>query len=126
MTAPLLTLDNNDAAYQIRAYKPGFIQVNDTVYTESLIISANKLITNWTPQQLADLSAENLQAVTPLTPGILLIGTGEKLDFPALEVYGELLNQGIGVEIMDTGAACRTYNALTSEGRNVVAALIIK
>ena len=59
-------------------------------------------------------------------PEILLIGTGDQLTFPLLEIYGDLINAGIGVEIMDTHAACRTYNALTSENRNVAAALIIR
>lgn len=126
MSMPSLTLDENNAAYQIRAYKPGFIQVNETTYTQSLIISANQLITDWTPQSLGELTAEHLRKILPLKPGILLIGTGETLNFPALELYGDLMNQGIGVEIMDTSAACRTYNVLTAEDRNVVAALIIK
>jgi uncharacterized protein len=126
MRMPPLTLDDNQAAYQIRAYKPGFIKVNDVTYTQSLIVSPTQLITDWNPQAMAELSKDDLQKIIPLKPAILLIGTGESLCFPPVELYGELINQGIGVEIMDTSAACRTYNALTSENRNVVAALIIK
>jgi uncharacterized protein len=121
-----LVLDENQAAYQIHAYKPGFIQVNETILTQSIIVSTSQLITDWAPQTLSELTAEHLQIILTLKPAILLIGTGATLSFPAVELYGELLNQGIGVEIMDTSAACRTYNALTAESRNVVAALIIK
>ncbi|MDR3491803.1 MAG: Mth938-like domain-containing protein [Gammaproteobacteria bacterium] len=121
-----LTLDDNNANYQIRAYKPGFIQVNETTFTHSLIISATQLITDWAPQTLQELKAEHLSIIKELKPAVLLIGTGATLKFPSLDIYGELLNQGIGVEIMDTSAACRTYNALASEERNVMAALIIK
>lgn len=121
-----LTRDDNPAAYQVRAYKPGFLKINETIYTESLIVSATQLVTDWHPQHITELTASDLQQIIPLHPAILLIGTGETLSFPAMELYGELINQGIGVEIMDTSAACRTYNALTAENRNVVAALIIK
>lgn len=121
-----LALDENNAHYQIRAYKPGMIKVNDQTLTHSIIISANTLIENWAPQHISELTAQHLIEASALQPAILLIGTGETLEFPPLEVYGELINQGIGVEIMDTRAACRTYIALSAEDRNVVAALIIK
>jgi uncharacterized protein len=120
-----LVLDENQAAYQIHAYKPGQIQVNDMTLTQSLIISATQLITDWPPQVLAELTETHLQAVLPLAPTILLIGTGARLQFPAMAIYGNLLNHGIGVEVMDTSAACRTFNALSAEGRNVVAALLL-
>ena len=110
---------------EIRAFKPGFIQVNEKIFTQSIIVAPEKLITNWAPQTIAELTRENLNTVIALQPAILLIGTGTILQFPGIELYGDLINQGIGVEIMDTSAACRTYNALTSENRNVVAALII-
>src|SRR5690348_11001714 len=121
-----LTLDDNKATYQIRAFSPGTIQVNELTLTQSIIIAANTLITDWQPQVISELTAENLARVKALQPTILLIGTGATLRFPAIEVYGDLINQGIGVEIMSTRAACRTYNVLTAENRRVVAALIIK
>ncbi len=121
-----LALDENHAQFQIKAYQPGCIHVNETKYTHSIIISPEKLIDHWRPAHIAELTADDLAVIIELSPAILLIGTGEMLEFPALEVYGDLINEGIGVEIMDTHAACRTYTALTAENRNVVAALIIK
>ena len=123
---PTLNLDENHAQYQIRAFRPGLIQVNEKTYTRSLIISPTKLIENWIPQAISELSAHSFDIISELKPDILLIGTGSKLIFLPAEMYGELINQGIGVEIMDTSAACRTYNALSAEDRRVIAALIIK
>lgn len=123
---PTLNLDENRSAYQIRSFKPGAIQINEKVLTQSVIVAPDKLIENWMPQTVSELTSEALSQVTALKPDILLIGTGSKLVFLNIELYGELINQGIGVEIMDTSAACRTFNALSSENRNVVAALIIK
>jgi uncharacterized protein len=122
----MLNLDNNHSAYQIRAYKPGTIQVNDQVYTRSIIVSAHELMDNWPPQTITELKQEHLNIILTLSPALLLIGTGESLVFPEIEIYGELINHDIGIEVMDTAAACRTFNALTSEDRNVVAALLIR
>lgn len=122
----MLTLDDNNSIFQIRAFKPGMLQVNEQIFTRSIIVSRDKLIDDWQPQLISELIPEHLSVITTLSPAILLIGTGTTLQFPPIETYGELINHGIGVEIMNTSAACRTFNALTSEERNVVAALIIK
>lgn len=121
-----LSLDENRAVYQIRAYQPGQIQINDRIYNNSIIIGPETLIDHWQPQSINELKQEYLALFIELRPAILIIGTGGKLQFPPLDVYGDLINHGIGVEIMDTRAACRTYNALTAENRQVMAALIIK
>ncbi len=121
-----LNLDENSATYQIRAYQPGLIQVNDEKFACSIIITPDKLINTWSPQTIDELTREDLTPVIGLRPTVLLIGTGHNLQFPDLKIYGDLINYGIGVEIMNTHAACRTYNVLTSEGRSVAAALIIK
>lgn len=123
---PTLDLDQNRSAYQIRSFKPGAIQINEKIFTTSIIIAPDKLIETWVPQTVDELNIESFSPILALKPDILLIGTGSKLVFLNIELYGNLINQGIGVEIMDTRAACRTFNALSSENRNVVAALIIK
>lgn len=120
-----LDLDNNQSHYQIRAYQKGSLKVNDKIITTSIIITANELIENWQPRTITELTADSLQPVITLKPDILLIGTGSALVFPAPAIYGHIINLGIGVEIMDTSAACRTFNALTAENRRVAAALII-
>lgn len=121
-----LKLDANPTQYQIRAYTPGTIQINEMMYSHSIIVSPEKLITPWKPQHISELTREDLAIISELSPAILLIGTGNTLTFPDLDIYGDLMNEGIGIEIMDSRAACRTYNALTAENRNVAAAIIIK
>jgi uncharacterized protein len=120
-----LHLDENSAHYQIRAYQSGVIQVNDRTFSHSIILTPEKLISSWPPQSIDELKREDLAIIIELRPAILLIGTGHTLHFPDLQIYGDLMNYGIGVEIMNTHAACRTYNVLTAEGRSVAAALIV-
>ena len=121
-----LDLDQNNANYQIRGYQPGLIQINEQMLTQSLIVTPSQLIENWPPETIDALTAEHLKIIIGLKPDILLIGTGSKHVLLKTDIYGELLNLGIGVEVMSTSAACRTFNALASEDRNVAAALIIK
>lgn len=119
-------LDNNQSAYQIVAYKPGHLKINETVYTKSVIVSPSMIMPDWSPQNIDELTQDTLNGIKALKPDVLLIGTGSKFVILPIEIYGELLNAGIGVEVMDTSAACRTFNALSSENRNVVAALVIQ
>lgn len=121
-----LDLDNNESRYQIRAYQPGAIVINEQTFAQSVIIAPNQLIEHWAPQSAADITAADFLPIMAMKPTILLIGTGAKQIFISTSLYGELINANIGVEIMDTSAACRTYNALSAENRNVVAALIIR
>lgn len=119
------TLDENNATYQIRAYQPGSIQINEKNYTRSVIVSSDHLIDDWAPQSISDLNFESFAPIVLMKPDVLLIGTGSQLIFLPIEIYGELINLGIGVEVMNTAAACRTYNALTAENRHVAAALLV-
>lgn len=121
-----LQLDENHAAYQIRSYKAGFLRINESTYTQSLIITPKQIITDWRPQMITELEAYDLQIIRELHPDVLLLGTGEQMVLLTPELYGDLVNNQIGVEVMDTSAACRTFNALAAENRSVAAALIIK
>ncbi|MBA3660316.1 MAG: Mth938-like domain-containing protein [Gammaproteobacteria bacterium] len=121
-----LTEDNNAAQFQIKSYRPGELTINQVKHHQSVILSATELVDPWSPQTLSDLKKEDFDLIPAMNPDVLLIGTGEKFEFINMKLYGHLINQGIGVEVMDTLAACRTFNALTSENRRVVAALLIK
>lgn len=121
-----LDLDENKAQFQIRGYEPGSLKINNQIYHHSLIITPDSLIENWAPQSVAELTKESFADLYRIKPDILLIGTGAKQVFIDSELYGELINIGVGIEIMSTQSACRTYNALSAEDRNVAAALIIK
>lgn len=117
--------DDSAGGYRIRAYAAGQITVNDEVITDSLVISSTQLLRDWLPQRFEDLQAEHLQGLIELRPEIVLLGTGAQLRFPAPAMIAALQQQGIGIEVMDTASACRTYNVLVSESRQVIAALLM-
>lgn len=123
---PGLNLDENNATFQITAFSPGKITINQTDYHQNLIITPDTLITDWPVENMEKLTPASLDIILSLKPDVLLIGTGTSLIFPMPALYGHLINQGIGVEMMNTAAACRTYSALSAENRLVAAALFIR
>ncbi|WP_129778728.1 Mth938-like domain-containing protein [Peristeroidobacter soli] len=110
----------------IRSYAPGEVRIGETVLQASCLVTADRLVSDWRPQTVAELSLEDLQAAIAMKPEVIIIGTGPKQEFPAPEVLGAVMSRGIGCEVMEIGAACRTYNILASEGRTVVAALLLR
>lgn len=109
----------------IRAYEAGRITVNEQSFSTSLIVTPERIVTDWQPRSFADLSPADLAAITALEPEVVLLGTGARLRFPKAALTRPLLEAGIGFEAMDTGAACRTYNVLMGEGRRVAAGLLL-
>ncbi len=93
--------------------------------TSSFIITRGQLITDWPVSRFEDLNAAAMKSVCQLGPELIILGTGSKLQFPATEITLPAREAGIGLEIMDTPAACRTFNVLSAEGRHVAAALIM-
>jgi uncharacterized protein len=119
------TLDRPATLYVVRGYSPGLLRIGQRELTRSVIVSAASLIDDWRPQNIGELAAEDLEPALALRPEVLLLGSGARQVFPPHELLARLHAARIGVEIMDTGAACRTYNVLVGEGRAVAAALII-
>ena len=117
-------LDPEGAKYLIKRYSADSITVNNTDYTCSLKISPNSLLEHWAPQTLADLTEADFAPILELKPDIFILGVGEKHQFPDAALLQPLYKQHIGVEVMSTSAACRTFNVLASDGRAVVAALL--
>lgn len=120
-----LTDDRTGGAFVVRSYSPGEVRVGDAVLHRSCVISAERLIDDWRPQTLDELSAADLEAVFALQPEIVVLGSGARQRFPDTKLLAAILERGIGCEVMDTGAACRTYNVLVSESRRAVAALFL-
>lgn len=102
------------------------IQAQSTLktLTQSIILTPQQF-EHWTPTHIDELEAEHFDAVVALEPEVALFGSGDELHFPAAELMAKFYQAGIGIEVMDTAAACRTYNILVSENRNVVAALLM-
>ena len=118
--------ESSEGRNTVTAYGPGWVEVNRARHTESLVVSGDRVITAWPAQSVEALGADHLAAILELKPEIVLLGTGERLQFPGPALLSPLYKAGIGVEVMDTPAACRTYNILLGEGRNVIAALIVR
>jgi uncharacterized protein len=110
--------------YVITSYDSNSICVNGKTFSSSLIITAGQLETNWDITAVESLQANHIEQLLSFKPELIIIGTGNSLVFPAVEAYSAIIKQGIGIEFMDTGAACRTYNILSGEGRDVTAGLI--
>ena len=106
-------------------YGEGYVEVNRARHSASLVVSGESLVTDWPARSVDELSADHLAAIIALKPEILLLGTGRSFTFPEPARLAPLYKAGIGVEVMDTPAACRTYNILLGEGRKVVAALMV-
>ena len=119
------SLDADPNRYSIRDYGSGWITVNDQNIRRSVIITPERLVLDWPPQTFAELDETYLAMILTLEPEIVLLGTGRRQQFPHPRLTQALLAQGIGVEVMDTAAACRTYNVIMLEGRRVAAALLL-
>ena len=118
--------DHNEARYKITGYEATGISINNKLFEHSMVLSPMEFVQNWEPQTYSSLTADHLDEFYQLDAEIILIGTGEKQIFPNPDVLRRLAKEHIGFEVMTTQAACRTFNILMSEGRNVVAGLFIR
>lgn len=112
------------ATHSIRAYRAGEIIINDTSIRHSVIVTPDA-IQPWEPRNLDELQQSHFTAFEAWRPEIVIVGTGVQLRFPPAHFSVDLLARGIGVEIMANDAACRTFNILLSEDRQVLLALLL-
>lgn len=137
--------ESNPALNTVTAYGHDYIEINRVSYAHAVYFAPQGDIRAWQAHQPADITAEALQSIVGLTdakldpmaflddsgptkpddaPEVLLVGTGLKQHFLPVSVTRPLLSVGIGVEVMSTQAAARTYNILMAEGRRVIVALL--
>lgn len=109
----------------IRRYGTGYVVVNEDTITTSMILTPTELDTDWPPETFAQLDFAHCEALLSYGPDLVLLGTGRRQQFPAAEIMARVMQAGIGIEVMDTAAACRTFNILMNEGRKVVAGLLM-
>ena len=110
----------------VTAYTRSDITIGSQVRRASFIMDHENVLLDWPVTDAAKITIENLEAAISAGPEIILLGTGSRIVFPANEVRTAVLSKGIGFEVMDTPAACRTFNILAGESRHVVAALILE
>jgi uncharacterized protein len=119
------TRDQFPAADVVTHVSAAGIRIGEMPITSSVILSAAEVIRDWPVHSIQSLDMEALAPALALGPEILILGTGDQIRFPQAVLYAGLARRGIGLEVMDTSAACRTYNVLVADHRAVVAALIL-
>ncbi|MDR5779342.1 Mth938-like domain-containing protein [Caballeronia sp. LZ065] len=118
--------DSTSALNTITSYGDGFVAINLERHEGSVIVMPETPVTAWPVASFDALTAEHFQALVDAAPEVVIFGSGTRLRFPHPHLTASLARHRIGVETMDFGAACRTYNILMSEGRRVAAALLIE
>ncbi|MGC2456868.1 MAG: Mth938-like domain-containing protein [Gallionellaceae bacterium] len=117
---------NTSATQKIfTAHGAGYVMVSGERYSHTIVVTPEQVLTDWRPQDFAALDEAHFEYFLRLQPEVLLLGTGNQQHFPHPRLYRQLIAAGIGVECMDTPAACRTYNILMTEDRKVVAAILL-
>lgn len=121
-----LQSDPHSGANTITGYGDGYVEINKTPYAHAVVLSSDGAISEWSAQSFEDLEARHFSQLVDLKLELILIGTGKRQRFPKPELLKALISAKIGFEIMDSQAACRTYNILVGEGRKVLLALIVE
>jgi uncharacterized protein len=109
----------------IRRYGADFIAIGNEEIRASCIVGATTLIRDWPPRSVPDLVIEHLAPLFEYQPEVVVLSTGSKQQFPRAALRAEFATRKIGLEVMEVGAACRTFNVLLSEERKVLAAVLL-
>lgn len=110
---------------KIISYSDNSFRLKDKLIESNLLISKDRLIENWPEDPYPAFALQHLDQIFSWQPEIVILGTGRAPSFPNPEFIVYATSKSIGLEVMDTGAACRSYNLLIDEGRNVVACLFL-
>jgi uncharacterized protein len=109
----------------ISRHESSRLWVGAQAHDASVLVPWQGAVQPWVAPAAADLTPAHFERILALRPELVIFGSGPRLQFVKPALYRSLIEAGIGIETMDTAAACRTYNVLAAEGRTVVAALII-
>ena len=113
-------------AQTINGYGPGWIGIDADRITHSVIVSSGGLRQAWACTRFEEMTAEHFAQLAEIDAELVIFGSGTRNRFPPPAWLAPLMAKRLGLEAMDTAAACRTYNVLANEGRKVVAALILE
>jgi uncharacterized protein len=119
-----LHLEQGGHRLQFTGYGPGWVAINGQRYATGLLLTPERVVQPWQAVDVDTLTMADFGAIAEFRPDIVLLGTGPKFRMPTAPLMRVFNAEGIGLETMDTHAACRTYNVLLSEGRQVAAALL--
>ena len=118
--------DPQSSQNTITGYGIGYIEVNKTAYPHALMVQPDGDVLPWNVEDQTELSVEHFAKLAALKPELVIIGTGKQQLFLKPNLLQPLIQAKIGFEMMDSQAACRTYNILMSEGRKVLAAILLE
>ena len=121
-----LQSDPHSGANTITGYGDGYVEINQTPYAHAVLLSSDGEILEWDVKSFEELSSSDFAQMASLKPELIIIGTGKRQRFPRPELLKTLIEARLGFEVMDSQAACRTYNILVGEGRQVLLALIVE
>jgi len=119
------TRENTNQANAIVACTDREVQLQGRSIAGSVIVTRDAVIEHWRPPDVDALSIGDFEALVALGPEVVLLGTGERQRLPGPALYADFAARGIGLEVMDNRAACRTYNVLLGEFRDVALALML-
>jgi uncharacterized protein len=120
------TQETGSGTNLIRGYSEAGIRINEVTVAGTCIVTADRIIDDFAPASFAELTVAHLDVLFALEPELVLLGTGPTQDFPNAQVRAAFTARRIGLESMQLGAACRTFNVLVQEGRRVAAALFLR
>ena len=110
--------------FSIQSYSEEGVVVNGKCQAGPLLLCSVQGPQKWCADSFASLTQLSFDEILPFSPELVLFGSGKRIQFPAPKLLQGLIQRRIGVETMDNGAACRTFNVLAGEGRRVVLVLI--
>ncbi len=119
------TREDANEAHAIVSCAEGEVRLRDRAFTSSLIVTRTEILEGWQPAAADALSIADFEKLIALEPELVLLGTGSRQRIPPPELYAEFAARRIGFEVMDNRAACRTFNLLLSEYRDVAVALML-
>ena len=105
---------------------PGWVRIGATEYRENLVLTPETVVRGFASSGFVGLAEQEFAALLAYEPEVVILGTGASIRFPHPSLTRALTDANVGVDVMDTAAACRTYNILAAEDRSVVAALLIE
>ena len=109
----------------IRRYGADFVVIDDEEIRRSCLVSAATLVRDWPPRGVEELTLEHLAPIFEFAPEVVVLSTGASQKFPRASLRAEFATRRIGLEVMEVGAACRTYNVLVAEERKVIGAILL-
>ena len=113
------------SAITIRDVSDGGIRIGSATYRETVALTNAEVLDSWRPRPLADLTPDDFEPLLDAMPDVIILGTGDTCVFAPKQITFALARKGVGLEVMDTAAAARTFNVLVGEGRKVAALLYL-